>query len=97
MAKKIIWSLNAQRDRKNILQYWNKRNQSNRYSIKLNKLFKDAVKLISNYPRIGKLTNKENIRIKIVKDYLIIYEDLENEIHILTIWDSRRNPLNLEY
>ncbi len=97
MAKKIIWSLNAQKDRKNILQYWNKKNQSNRYSIKLNKLFKDAVKIILNYPGIGKLTDKENIRIKIVKDYLIIYEDLEKEIHILTIWDSRQNSLNLEY
>ena len=97
MAKKIIWSLNAQKDRKNILQYWNKRNKSTRYSIKLNKLFKDAVKLISDYPRIGKLTDRANIRIKIVKDYLIIYEDLEDEIHILTIWDSRRDPINLEY
>ena len=75
MAKKIIWSLNAQKDRKNILQYWNKRNQSNRYSIKLNKLFRDAVKIVSNYPGIGKMTDKENTRIKIVKEYLIIYED----------------------
>lgn len=79
------------------MQYWNKRNKSTRYSIKLNKLFKEAVKLISDYPRIGKLTDRENIRIKIVKDYLIIYEDLEDEIHSLTIWDSRRDPLNLEY
>ncbi len=97
MAKKIIWSLNAQRDRKNILFYWNKRNKSNRYSIKLNKLFKDAVKIISKYPRIGKLTDKENIRIKIVRDYLILYENLDTEIHILTIWDSRRDAENLEY
>ncbi len=97
MAKKIIWSLNAQRDRKNILLYWNKRNKSNRYSIKLNKLFTDAIKIVSKYPGIGKLTDKENIRIKIVKDYLIIYEDIETEIHILTIWDSRRDSENLEY
>ncbi len=97
MAKKIIWSLNAQKDRRNILQYWNKRNQSNRYSIKLNKLFRDSVKIVSNYPGIGKMTDKENTRIKIVKEYLIIYEDLENEIHILTIWDNRRDSSNLEY
>ncbi|MBZ4674536.1 MAG: hypothetical protein JG772_224, partial [Dysgonamonadaceae bacterium] len=34
----------------------------------------------------------ENIRVKIVSDYLIIYEIKEFEIVILTIWDSHRNP-----
>lgn len=94
MAKKIIWSLKSQIDRKNILLYWNQRNKSNRYSIKLNKLFKQASKLISKYPKIGRLTDQKNIRIKIVRDYLIIYEEHETEVHILTIWDSRQDFTN---
>ncbi len=61
MAKKIIWSLNAQKDRRNILQYWNKRNQSNRYSIKLNKLFRDSVKIVSNYPGIDNRRDSSNL------------------------------------
>jgi toxin YoeB len=96
MAKKIIWSLRAHTDRKDILHYWNQRNKSKRYSIKLNKLFKDAIKIVSIYPKIGRPTNLENVRIKIVKDYLIIYEELESEIHILTIWDSRQDPIKLQ-
>ena len=91
MAKKIIWSLRARNDRKNIFKYWNQRNRSNRYSTKLNKLFKEALILVSNHPKIGKLTDKENIRIKIVRDYLIFYEEFEKEIHILTIVSSYQN------
>jgi len=91
MAKKIIWSVRAQNDRKNIFRYWNQRNRSNLYSIKLNKLFKEALTIVASHPKIGKLTDRENIRIKIVRDYLIIYEELENEIHILAISSSHQN------
>lgn len=97
MVKQIIWSKKAQTDRKEIFKYWNKRNKSNRYSKKLNELFKEAVTLISEYPEIGKPTDDKNARIKIVRDYLIIYEvDLNERLLILTIWDSRQDPKRLE-
>ena len=67
MVKQIVWSRRAQTDRKYILEYWNKRNKSNSYSRKLNELFKEAVKLIADYPEIGKPTDDKNARIKIVK------------------------------
>jgi addiction module RelE/StbE family toxin len=91
MVKKIIWSRRANTDRRNIFHYWNQRNKSNRYSIKLNKLFKEALELVSKYPKIGKLTDLENVRIKIVRDYLIVYEELEDEILILTIFSSHQD------
>jgi|SRR5690606_3718304 len=97
MVKQIIWSRRAQTDRKFILKYWNKRNKSNLYSRKLNRLFNEAVKLISDYPEIGKPTDDKNAQIKIVRDYLIIYEvDKKDRLLILTIWDSRQNPKRLE-
>jgi toxin YoeB len=74
MARRIIWSKRAQHDRKEILAYWNKRNKSNSYGKKLNELFKEAVKLIAVYPEIGKPTDDKNAKIKIVRDYLLIYE-----------------------
>jgi len=92
MAKQIIWSLQAQEDRKQILSYRNNRNQSTTYSKKLHTLFKDALKLVSQFPQIGRQTDIENIRIKLVKDYLIVYEEDQTSIYILKIWDGRRNP-----
>jgi toxin YoeB len=91
MVKKIIWSKKADTDRKNIFSYWNQRNQSNHYSIKLNKLFKEVLKLVSEHPKIGKLTDIENVRIKIFRDYLIVYEELQSEILVLAIFSSHQN------
>lgn len=97
MVKEVIWSKRAQNDRKEIFTYWNNRNKSNVYSIKLNELFKKAIYLISEYPQLGKHTNNKNARIKVVKEYLIIYEiDENNRLLILSIWDSRQNPKRLE-
>ena len=92
MAKQIIWSLLAQDDRKQILSYWNYRNKSTTYSKKLHQLFKDALTLVSQFAQIGRLTDEENIRIKLVKEYLIVYEIDVNTIYVLKIWDGRRNP-----
>ncbi len=92
MAKQIIWSLQAQEDRKQILSYWNNRNQSTTYSKKLHQLFKDALKLVSQFPQIGRQTDIDNVRIKLVKDYLVVYEEDKTNIYVLKIWDGRRNP-----
>ena len=97
MARRIIWSRRAQSDRIEIFKYWNKRNKSNLYSKRLNGLFKEAVNLIAQYPKIGKPTDDHTARIKIVGDYLIIYEmDEKEQLLILTIWDSRQNPERLK-
>jgi toxin YoeB len=95
MVRKIIWTESAQRDRIAIFTYWNNRNKSNAYSIKLNELIKESLSLISKYSKIGKRTDKENVRVKVVKEYLIIYEVTVNKIIVLTIWDCRQNPEDL--
>ncbi len=92
MAKRIIWSYKAQKDRKNILNYWFLRNKSKTYSAKLNSLFQQAILLVSNHPNIGTPTNFGTVRSKIVRDYQIFYEVNDDSIHILTVWDSRQNP-----
>ncbi|MEJ0101481.1 MAG: type II toxin-antitoxin system RelE/ParE family toxin [Bacteroidota bacterium] len=97
MAKQIIWTNRAQNDRKEILRYWQGRNQSNTYSKKLNELIKKAVKLIAAHPHIGRRTDVENVRVKLVRDYLIFYEANNEQIFILSIWDTRRDPENAPY
>jgi addiction module RelE/StbE family toxin len=97
MAKLVVWSLRAQRERKEILKYWVNRNKSNTYSKKLNHLFRESVELISEFPQIGMPADVEGVRIKVVRDYLLIYEEKENHILILTIWDVRQDPENLKF
>ncbi len=92
MAKQIIWSRLAHNDRLNILEYWIKRNRSTAYSKRLNQTFEHTAVLISKYPRIGIQTEIEDIRYKIVKDYLFTYRETKRFIEILTIWDSRQDP-----
>ena len=97
MAKRITWTLKAHRDRKEILLYWRAHNQSNTYSAKLNLLIKKAVALIALHPKIGRRTSVVNVRVKLVRDYFIFYEDTTEEIFILAIWDNRRNPEEAPY
>lgn len=92
MALKIIWSSLAQRKRKEILSYWSKRNASDAYSKKLNALFIEAVRQLAKFPFIGRTSDMDGVRVKIVREYLLFYEVSDIAIHILTIWDSRQDP-----
>lgn len=95
--RKIIWTKSAQSERKEILIYWNNKNQSKAYSKKLNKLFSERVKLLSEHPKIGRLSNNGTTRITIVRDYLIFYEFTSTELIILSVWDTRRDEKNIEF
>lgn len=95
MAKKIIWTLTAHEDRREILLYWTVRNKSKTYSEKVNKLFIEAIGLIAEFPQIGKNTNDSKARLKVVRDYFIVYEEQEDAVVILRIWDYRQNPEDL--
>jgi addiction module RelE/StbE family toxin len=92
MVRRIVWTNRALNDRKNILNYWNKHNKSKSYSHKLNQLIKEAVKLIQNHPNIGRSTDIKNVRVKVIRNYLIFYENLKEELIILTFWDARNDP-----
>lgn len=91
MAKrKIVWTQKANLERKDILEYWINKNKSKTYSIKLNKLFVESLKILSEHPNIGRQTSDNNTRVRIVRDYLIFYEVTKTEIIIQSIWDGRR-------
>lgn len=90
-TRKIIWTQKANFERKEILDYWFRRNKSKVYSTKLNKLFIENLKFLSDNPLAGRKTQTENIRVKIIRDYLLFYEIQTNELIVLTIWEGRRN------
>jgi len=73
MVKEIRWSLRADRDRQRIEKYWTNRNKSNSYSLKLDKLFRESVKLLPETPELGISTELDFVRFIIVGHYLIYY------------------------
>lgn len=98
MVRKVVWTRKAIEDRKTILLYWIQRTKSKAYSTKLNTLFIESTNFLAKEPYIGRKTDEVDIRVKIVRNYLVFYEVRPSQIIILTIWDSRRDSekLNLE-
>ncbi|MCV9387507.1 type II toxin-antitoxin system RelE/ParE family toxin [Reichenbachiella ulvae] len=96
MALQVNWSPLAQDKRKSILAFWIENNGDHSYSLKFNSLFKEATTQLSKFPYIGRPSDIPGVRIKIVRDYLLFYEDTKFTIEILTIWDSRQDPTNLK-
>ena len=96
MAYQIVWAEKANIERQNILEFWAENNKSKVYSLKLNKLFISAIRDLSKRPNIGRKTEFENVRVKIVRNYLIFYEIIKKEILILSVWDGRRDKKNLK-
>ncbi len=97
MAERIIiWSENAKFELKEIFEYFNFRNKSKIYSLKLNKTIQSELNLLIQNPEIGIKTEVINVRglmLKIIMFYQI------NEIHlvILSVRDTRQYPENLKY
>jgi len=96
MVKRIIWSSLASKIYSLILQYYIEKNGNKIYSRKLNSQIKKTISLISNYPKLGKMTEIDNIREFVEGNLKIIYRIRDNEIVILMIWDTRQNPENFE-
>ena len=92
MAKrKIVWTNTANLERKDILEYWILRNKSKRFSLRLNYLILQTLEVLRENPTIGRLTNVNNVRVKLIREYLLMYEFTDSELIVLSIWDTRRN------
>ena len=92
MEKQIIWTKRILTEIEQILDYWNERNQSNEYSLRLLKRFEAIALVIFKNPLSGKPTTNHNIRVFMVSHYLVFYEWDAPTITLLTVFDSRRNP-----
>lgn len=92
MAKEVKWTDKSIKDRVEIYKYWAERNKSEVYSRNLDELFEKSARAISIFPLIGTPTNYKNVYAKIVRDYKIFYRLRIDEVQILRVWDTRRNP-----
>ncbi len=96
MAKKIEWTQTSIEDRFRIYNFWIDNNRSDSYSEKLEILFNEAAKLISEFQEIGTETDYPDLRVKVVRSYKIFYINEVDKIQIIRVWDSRQNPSDLE-
>ena len=65
-----------------ILEYWVKRNKSNRYSVKLIKLVSERTNQIAKNPELYKKMNFKNIRTASLGNYSIYYKTAKKVIFI---------------
>ena len=92
MAKQLIWSSRALKERREILQFWKEHNQSMIYPRKLAKLFSEGAMMIFAHPQIGSTTNLSEIRFKLIREYKMYYRIRGDSVEILSIRDARRLP-----
>lgn len=92
MVRRIKWSVRASNYLLEILEFWKGKTQSTSYSKKLYRLIQEGIKLIASRPNIGRPTNYQGVRIKIIRDYLIYYRLKDDALEIILVWDGRRNP-----
>lgn len=96
-SRRIVWSETAKLELKDIFEYFNFRNKSKLYSLKLNTLIHTELKILLQQPTIGKKTDAINVRGLLIENYFIFYEINEIHIIILSVWDTRQNPKRLKY
>jgi toxin YoeB len=96
MAKEIVWTETAVRDRLRIYQFWLLHNRSQSYSERLERLFNESAKLIAEFPEIGPVTDYKGIRVKTVGNHKLFYKPSESKIEIIRVWDTRQNPADID-
>ena len=93
---KIVWTTLARRERDAIFDYWNKRNESNHYSKKLNLIIYQKIDLLKSNPFIGIETDFKPYRILLFENYGLVYRSEEELLYIISVWDNRQNPSKLK-
>lgn len=80
------------------MKLWLEKNKSITYPKKLNILINSSLDLISLYPYLGKLTDiGSTVRVKSIKHFDLFYKISDNEIIVLSIWDTHRNPDDVKF
>jgi len=92
---KVFWTETAVKQRNQIFEYWNNRNQSNEYSKKLRIEINNNIQTLKKYPKTGKKTDYESIRSFVMGHFCLLYQFDTVQIIIVAFWDSRQDPEKL--
>jgi toxin YoeB len=92
MALKVLYSPQFMDDLEAILQFYDERNGSDRYSKKLLKMIHRQIRLLTTMPEIGRMTDFPSVRILFVDKFGIDYQIRDNSILIINIYSCQTNP-----
>ena len=88
----VFWTQTAINQRNLVFKYWNSRNKSNSYSVKLNFEIKRRIALLKSNPEMGRKTDFNNVKVVVMGHYSILYKIENSNILIVSFWDNRQNP-----
>jgi len=90
MAKKqIIWSKKAEEELIATLKFYNIRNKSTAYSLKLLNQIEQKTELITKKNFLGRLAEDGQTRILVLDDFLIMYQVGEKHSEIVSSWHNK--------
>lgn len=96
MVREIVWTKKAKNELFEIFDYWNNRNQSKAFSLKLNTLVNEQLQLIVEFPKMGRKTDVPNVCVRIIHKYLLYYEIRGSVLYVLSVRHGSRNPKTLK-
>jgi len=98
MTKYIIWSPASEKDFETILEYLNT-HWNRRVILKFINKVDDTIGLISENPKLFPLINKE-LQIRkcvITKQNTLFYREVNQNIEVVRLFDSRQDPKKLNF
>jgi plasmid stabilization system protein ParE len=96
MAERVVvWTKTAVKQRRLILEYWSRRNNSTIYPEKLIAITADRIKTILQNPESYSLTSFPNTRVSAMGHFSIFYKITNEKIIITAFWDNRQDPKKL--
>lgn len=89
---KVIWTETAVRQRRGIFEYWNKRNQSTRYSERIRVLVSKRIELIKKNPTSFLSSEYNGTYVAVIEHFCLYFKVVKEGILVTAFWDSRQDP-----
>jgi len=95
VKREIVWSPTAENCIKGISDYYYEKTGNSKYSSSIILNINNLVSHLHDKPFLGRTTSDKFARVIIHKFYKIYYEVTDSTIIIHGVWDTRRNPDDL--
>ena len=95
VKRNVVWTETAARQRREILNYWVKRNGTTTYAERLIKLISEQIKIILTNPKLFKKADYPNTHVSALGHFSIFYKYTKDTLIITAFWDNRQDPKKL--